>query len=184
MQNYVKAKRSYTQYLLPYKSTPSSRPKTAVLSKQAEEKPSEPENVITENHYVFHPGCIPPSRQMFYQVLSSTVDKYWINIIWTPVNKVRERSSHVTALIYTANKKEGKHVVRKQINEEDKNWGKNYPGINTLTFIVSDIQFLQIGPGSTPFWWPLRVEQRSYWAKAYWTGWANQSQVNRFFSVL
>ncbi|XP_054285252.1 general transcription factor 3C polypeptide 5-like [Macrosteles quadrilineatus] len=65
--NYVKAKRSYTQYLLPYKSTPASRPKTAVISQQAEEKPAEP-NVVHENQYVFRPGTIPPSRQMFYQL--------------------------------------------------------------------------------------------------------------------
>uniref|UniRef100_A0A1B6FP34 General transcription factor 3C polypeptide 5 n=1 Tax=Cuerna arida TaxID=1464854 RepID=A0A1B6FP34_9HEMI len=67
-QSYVKAKRSYTQYLLPYKSTPSSRPKTAILSQQAEEKPVEPDSGLSENHYIFRPGMIPPSRQMFYQL--------------------------------------------------------------------------------------------------------------------
>lgn len=69
IQNYVKAKRSYTQYLLPYKSTPSSRPKTAVLSREDADEPAESGNKLDENYYIFRPGTIPPSRQMFYQVI-------------------------------------------------------------------------------------------------------------------
>jgi hypothetical protein len=68
----VKAKRSYCNYLLPYKSSPSCRPKTAVITKEnlqpeKMEKQSE-ENTNSDNIYVFHPGMLPPSRQMFYQV--------------------------------------------------------------------------------------------------------------------
>ena len=70
----VKAKRSYCNYLLPYKSSPSCRPKTAVITKEnlqpekLEEKQADDiEN--NDNIYIFHPGMVPPSRQMFYQVL-------------------------------------------------------------------------------------------------------------------
>ncbi|XP_069699297.1 general transcription factor 3C polypeptide 5 isoform X4 [Periplaneta americana] len=68
----VKAKRSYCNYLLPYKSSPSCRPKTAVITKEnlqpekVKDKEND-ENVIGDNIYIFHPGTIPPSRQMFYQ---------------------------------------------------------------------------------------------------------------------
>jgi general transcription factor 3C polypeptide 5 (transcription factor C subunit 1) len=69
----VKAKRSYCNYLLPYKSSPSCRPKTAVITKEnlepekTEEKQSE-DKAYNDNIYVFHSGTVPPSRQMFYQV--------------------------------------------------------------------------------------------------------------------
>ncbi|XP_067002330.2 general transcription factor 3C polypeptide 5 [Anabrus simplex] len=66
----VKAKRSYCNYLLPYKSSPTCRPKTAIISKEhlqsKEAKGKESEN-LNENMYVFRPGMLPPSRQMFYQ---------------------------------------------------------------------------------------------------------------------
>ncbi|XP_033606332.1 general transcription factor 3C polypeptide 5 isoform X1 [Cryptotermes secundus] len=69
----VKPKRSYCNYLLPYKSSPSSRPKTAVITmenlqpeKIAEKQTEDIAN--NDNIYVFHPGMVPPSRQMFYQV--------------------------------------------------------------------------------------------------------------------
>jgi hypothetical protein len=70
----VKAKRSYCNYLLPYKSSPSCRSKTAVITKEnlhpekMEEKQADDiEN--NDNIYIFQPGMVPPSRQMFYQVL-------------------------------------------------------------------------------------------------------------------
>ena len=70
----VKAKRSYCNYLLPYKSSPSCRPKTAVITKEnlQPEKMEEKQADDIENNdniYIFHPGMVPPSRQMFYQVL-------------------------------------------------------------------------------------------------------------------
>lgn len=69
----VKPKRSYCNYLLPYKSSPSCRPKTTVITmenlqpeKIAEKQTEDVAN--NDNIYVFHPGMVPPSRQMFYQV--------------------------------------------------------------------------------------------------------------------
>ncbi|PSN45535.1 hypothetical protein C0J52_05772 [Blattella germanica] len=68
----VKAKRSYCNYLLPYKSSPSCRPKTAVITKEnlQLEKPDDKQTKaesMNENIYIFNPGTVPPSRQMFYQ---------------------------------------------------------------------------------------------------------------------
>jgi general transcription factor 3C polypeptide 5 (transcription factor C subunit 1) len=69
----VKPKRSYCNHLLPYKSSPASRPKTTVITKEnlqpekMEEKQGE-DIANNDNIYVFHPGMVPPSRQMFYQV--------------------------------------------------------------------------------------------------------------------
>lgn len=67
----VKAKRSYCNYLLPYKSTPVSRPKVATIDKGAgpsgETSKKSSNAALNENVYIFRPGMIPPSRQMFYQ---------------------------------------------------------------------------------------------------------------------
>uniref|UniRef100_A0A1B6DG43 General transcription factor 3C polypeptide 5 n=2 Tax=Clastoptera arizonana TaxID=38151 RepID=A0A1B6DG43_9HEMI len=70
-QNTIKAKRSCTNYLLPYKSTPASRPKTVVIkSKSALESKeiSETEMSLKDSSYIFRADTIPPSRQMFYQL--------------------------------------------------------------------------------------------------------------------
>ncbi|XP_049963038.1 general transcription factor 3C polypeptide 5 [Schistocerca serialis cubense] len=67
----VKAKRSYCNYLLPYKSTPASRPRVATITKDAgpsRETTSRSNFAASnENVYIFRPGMLPPSRQMFYQ---------------------------------------------------------------------------------------------------------------------
>jgi general transcription factor 3C polypeptide 5 (transcription factor C subunit 1) len=71
----VKPKRSYCNYLLPYKLSPACRPKIAIITKEnlqpekMEEKQGE-DIAYNNNIYVFHPGMVPPSRQMFYQVCS------------------------------------------------------------------------------------------------------------------
>lgn len=71
LQNLVKAKRSYTNYLLPYKSGPSSKPKTVVITSAPETREtSETEIPLPDTSYIFRPGTIPPSRQMFYQVIT------------------------------------------------------------------------------------------------------------------
>nr|CAD7464294.1 unnamed protein product [Timema tahoe] len=67
----VKAKRSYCDYLLPYKSTPSCKPKMAVIG-TGEDVPEFPDSGddkghLEQNMYIFRPGMMPPSRQMFYQ---------------------------------------------------------------------------------------------------------------------
>lgn len=61
--------------MLPYKSSPSSKPKVAIITRhsiarayQAAKETSEKEE-MDENIYIFRPGVIPPSRQMFYQVM-------------------------------------------------------------------------------------------------------------------
>lgn len=75
MKTKVKAKRSYTNYLLPYKMTPACQAKVALLNKElpysdseASGKSKEDAELYQESNYVFTPGMVPPSRQMFYQV--------------------------------------------------------------------------------------------------------------------
>lgn len=74
MKTKVKAKRSYTNYLLPYKLTPACQAKVALLNKElpcsegeSSSKPKDPLEMFVESNYVFKPGMVPPSRQMFYQ---------------------------------------------------------------------------------------------------------------------
>ncbi|XP_034231129.1 general transcription factor 3C polypeptide 5 [Thrips palmi] len=74
MKTKVKAKRSYTNYLLPYKMTPACQAKVALLNKElpyssseASEKSKDGAELYQESNYVFTPGMVPPSRQMFYQ---------------------------------------------------------------------------------------------------------------------
>lgn len=70
----MKAKRSYSNCLLPYKNSPTSRPKFPVITRQTfakayqETMESENKEALDENLYIFRPGMIPPFRQMFYQV--------------------------------------------------------------------------------------------------------------------
>lgn len=73
-QNKVKPKRSYATYLLPYKSSPSSRPKVVIMNRHSiarafhEAKNTDKKSRPSENICVFRPGCVPFSRQIFYQV--------------------------------------------------------------------------------------------------------------------
>lgn len=74
MKTKVKAKRSYTSYLLPYKLTPACQAKVALLNKElpysdAESAAKSKDDVESyrESNYIFTPGMVPPSRQMFYQ---------------------------------------------------------------------------------------------------------------------
>lgn len=75
MTTKVKAKRSYTNYLLPYKMTPACQAKVALLNKElpycnseSSGKSKDTSELNRESNYVFTPGMVPPSRQMFYQV--------------------------------------------------------------------------------------------------------------------
>ena len=75
MKTKVKAKRSYTNYLLPYKLTPACQAKVALLNKElpysdaeSSSKSKDDSALYQESNYVFSPGMVPPSRQMFYQV--------------------------------------------------------------------------------------------------------------------
>ncbi len=80
----VKAKRSYANYLLPYKAMNWSKPRTSVIDTEAFSNitskettpPSLPEETAAatkeeddakKDLYIFRPGRFPPSRQMFYQ---------------------------------------------------------------------------------------------------------------------
>lgn len=73
MTTKVKAKRSYTNYLLPYKLTPACQAKVALLNKELPYSDMEAtaksknESEYRESNYMFTPGMVPPSRQMFYQ---------------------------------------------------------------------------------------------------------------------
>ena len=72
----VRAKRSYANYLLPYKSMNWSKPKTSTIVREtfddmdeqdeASNKTSDADN-SAKSRYIFEEGVIPPHRQMFYQ---------------------------------------------------------------------------------------------------------------------
>ena len=65
----VKCKRNYSDYTLPYKSTPAAKQKTIVQSAASnQEQSSKKEQDLNENVYIYREGMVPPSRQMFYQV--------------------------------------------------------------------------------------------------------------------
>jgi len=78
-RNKVAAKRSYANYLLPYKAMNWSKPRTSLISKESfssnnqssnleeQEEPSEEERERMLDVYLFREGKIPPYRQMFYQ---------------------------------------------------------------------------------------------------------------------
>lgn len=69
MTSTVKCKRNYSEYTLPYKSTPVSKQKTIVQNTiPNQEQNSKKEQDLHENVYIYREGTIPPSRQMFYQV--------------------------------------------------------------------------------------------------------------------
>lgn len=73
LHNLIKAKRSYTNTLLPYKSGQSCKPKTLTINKKAIQTKvfnsnSGQKQFIPENSHIFRPGSVPPSRQMFYQL--------------------------------------------------------------------------------------------------------------------
>merc|ERR1712142_691752 len=81
-RNKVTAKRSYANYLLPYKAMNWSKPRTSLISKDSfsgtgnqsgqtqseeQEEPSQEEKERILDIYLFREGRIPPYRQMFYQ---------------------------------------------------------------------------------------------------------------------
>lgn len=71
LQSSVKCKRNYALYSLPYKSSPTARPKTSVLMAHSNQSNSDKKNKkhTNENVYIYREGFVPPSRQMFYQVV-------------------------------------------------------------------------------------------------------------------
>ena len=75
-RNIVTAKRSYANYLLPYKAMNWSKPKTSLIntesfaSSSSDKKNDEMSNEERDkllDVYLFREGRIPPYRQMFYQ---------------------------------------------------------------------------------------------------------------------
>lgn len=70
----IKCKRNYSEYTLPYKSTPVGKQKT-VLSGVLAEQCGKKELELTESVYVYRDGTVPPSRQMFYQYCDVLVDE-------------------------------------------------------------------------------------------------------------
>lgn len=65
----VNAKRSYTNYILPYKSSPIPKPKAPIINMENDiQEVSSTKRKSSESEYIFRTGMIPPSRQMFYQV--------------------------------------------------------------------------------------------------------------------
>ena len=78
----VQAKRNYANYLLPYKSMSSSKPKTAVITpaKTGEDADNKETPMETDQDkdskldvFMFRMDRIPPHRQMFYQFLDIEV---------------------------------------------------------------------------------------------------------------
>ena len=82
----VRAKRSYANYLLPYKSMNWSKPKTSTIVRETftDNRGEEDANngaegasgsslekqalLDSRSRYIFEDGMVPPHRQMFYQV--------------------------------------------------------------------------------------------------------------------
>ncbi|OAD55297.1 General transcription factor 3C polypeptide 5 [Eufriesea mexicana] len=72
----VKCKRNYSDYTLPYKSTPAAKQKTIVQNAtSSQEQSSKKEQDLNENVYIYREGMVPPSRQMFYQYCDVLVDE-------------------------------------------------------------------------------------------------------------
>ncbi|XP_046410885.1 general transcription factor 3C polypeptide 5 isoform X1 [Neodiprion fabricii] len=68
LESTVKCKRSYSNYILPYKLAPASKSKTTILSATIpEENRKKKEKHLRKNVYIYEEGTVPPSRQMFYQ---------------------------------------------------------------------------------------------------------------------
>lgn len=94
----VEAKRSYSNYVLPYKSANASRRKTSVIQSlhlgeagdDGGEECSEADKNLDEL-YIFRPGMVPPYRQMFYQycdIQVPEIQKLLEEAILTGANKV------------------------------------------------------------------------------------------------
>ncbi|XP_012262747.2 general transcription factor 3C polypeptide 5 [Athalia rosae] len=75
LESTVKCKRSYSNYILPYKLAPASKPKTTVLSATWPENDRKKEKHLHKNVYLYEEGTVPPSRQMFYQYCDVHVDE-------------------------------------------------------------------------------------------------------------
>ncbi|KOC65841.1 General transcription factor 3C polypeptide 5 [Habropoda laboriosa] len=72
----VKCKRNYSEYTLPYKSTPVSKQKTIVQNaSSSQEQYYKKQQDLNENVYIYREGMIPPSRQMFYQYCDVLVNE-------------------------------------------------------------------------------------------------------------
>jgi hypothetical protein len=81
----VAAKRSYANYLLPYKSMNWSKPRTSLINMSSfsgpvaeAETPREREQQQSKltDVFVFRRGVIPPYRQMFYQYCDIQVNLF------------------------------------------------------------------------------------------------------------
>ncbi|XP_076160281.1 general transcription factor IIIC subunit l(2)37Cd isoform X2 [Ptiloglossa arizonensis] len=71
----VKCKRNYSEYTLPYKSTPAAKKKTILSGVSSQEQSVKKEQDLNENVYIYREGTVPPSRQMFYQYCDVLVDE-------------------------------------------------------------------------------------------------------------
>ncbi|XP_033327286.2 general transcription factor IIIC subunit l(2)37Cd [Megalopta genalis] len=71
----VKCKRNYSEYTLPYRSTPVGKQKVVSSGVSTSEQVSRKELDMHENVYIYRHGMVPPSRQMFYQYCDVLVDE-------------------------------------------------------------------------------------------------------------
>ncbi|KAJ8679851.1 hypothetical protein QAD02_015638 [Eretmocerus hayati] len=64
----VTCKRNYSQYTLPYRNASNSKARAKTLSAKGMHSDSQKKGkMLNENVYIYKPGVVPPSRQMFYQ---------------------------------------------------------------------------------------------------------------------
>ncbi|XP_034945411.1 general transcription factor 3C polypeptide 5 [Chelonus insularis] len=76
LEQSIKGKRTYSNYVLPYKSAAMSKPKTAILTNmQTEIHNIKQSKESSDNVYIYREGTIPPSRQMFYQYCDVHVEE-------------------------------------------------------------------------------------------------------------
>lgn len=124
----VEAKRSYSNYVLPYKSSNASRRKTSVIQSLHlgeagedgnEEVPSVDKN--SEDLYIFRPGMIPPYRQMFYQycdIQVPEIQKLLEDSILSGANKVcSEKYGWLPAGVEAKCRDIMSHLIEKTIAE-------------------------------------------------------------------
>ncbi|XP_063985821.1 general transcription factor 3C polypeptide 5 [Diachasmimorpha longicaudata] len=67
LEQNVKGKRTYSNYILPYKSANAAKSRTAVLRTMDLEGGAAKGTTKSDDIYIYREGTIPPSRQMFYQ---------------------------------------------------------------------------------------------------------------------
>ncbi|XP_014214781.1 general transcription factor 3C polypeptide 5 [Copidosoma floridanum] len=79
----IRCKRGYSDVSMKNRNVPNTKSKTTVLTPNSSFQPQKKSIMMDENVYIYRPGMIPPSRQMFYQYcdvhvkeIQDMLDKY------------------------------------------------------------------------------------------------------------